>query len=394
MMTTRRKSRAKRAGSSYAIPDGWCRGPDIPGANEVSGYLWEPWVPLGVLTLLVGNSESGKTTLLCRLIAHATGGNGAYIDRGTEPAPVLLMGAEDPYHSLYRPRLLAAGANEALVIARDRSRGPNSSALRLPECLPDLEDAVFQSGARLLVIDPIAAWASAIDLNTETATRSILDGLGEIARRLKVAVIGTRNFNKKTGGPLLNRINGSSAWRDVPRSILLVMTHPKEPGKLVLAHAKSSGPVKARPLHYHLASVEGQAYFSIDGPSALTLLDCEDSAASAGEREEWTVAEQLVAGLVGDEGAKASVIFTAAQAAGISKSRIYRVKVELKVLHERKGWGPDSYILWLPPENGWPAHLRPPQKPRAPRHTSSPTPPPPPPNGKKGCDKVSDGGGV
>jgi AAA domain len=337
---------------------GWTLAPFASKSDAPMSFLWNPWIPRGTLTLITGLPACGKTCLLVRLVASVTSGVGLEPGEASAPAPVLLLAGEDSFQSTLKPRLKAAGADlwELILPAPDMA-GNQHASIRLPGSLADLELVVLQSKAALVVLDPVAAYIGAADLNQETAVREILDGLLAMAQRTGSAIVITRNFNKRQTGPLLSRINGSAAWRDVPRSILCATRHPREPQQLVLVHAKSSGPQPALPRLYCLEDRDGVPLLLIGDNLDLTLEDCEESSTSPGERAEWAAAHELLFGLIGRQWTKAAAIYTAAASLGIGKGKVWRAKAELAVPHRRVGFGPGSHVEWGPPKNGWPEGL-------------------------------------
>lgn len=373
----------QQAPPPVAVPAGWSSAPDLPPDADSPEFAWQPWIPRGCLSLLVGLPEAGKTSLLVRLAAAITTGLNPHGEPYGSPGGVIFCAAEDSYRRTLSPRLAVAGANERLVYVPHRSEAAGTVPLRFPAGLPDLEAVIRMTAASVVILDPAAAYADSADLNNETATRGILDGLQRVAAVTACAVITTRNFNKRQTGPLLSRINGSAAWRDVPRSILCTVPHPNEPGVRVLVHAKSSLHQRSAPWRYELADRGGQPLFELVEPCTLSVGDCEDAIASAGERAELRSAHALIAGLIGDAWIRVASLYSAAQAAGISKSKLWRAKEELVIPHRRIGWGPGSYIEWGPPVTGWASELKPGGNACYLPPIESATPPPPPPKGKK-----------
>ena len=138
--------------------------------EEVEWY-YEGRVPLGSLTLLVGQAGLGKTMFACELSARGSRGQ-----LGSPAAAVIFATAEDSLAHTLVPRLTAAGADLARVrfmkIVDDGLEG-----LTLPEDIDKLQDAVETTGAKLIVLDP-----EAICPATLTRTKTI--PLGGLSRRL------------------------------------------------------------------------------------------------------------------------------------------------------------------------------------------------------------------
>ena len=85
-------------------------------------WLWEPYIPLGKLTILEGDPGVGKTWLALQLTAIISlgepfpVGNGIPTER-REPSNVIYLSAEDGLGDTLRPRLDKAGADVSRVYA-------------------------------------------------------------------------------------------------------------------------------------------------------------------------------------------------------------------------------------------------------------------------------------
>src|SRR5436190_16523849 len=73
-------------------------------------WLWARRIPLGVLSLLIGEEGTGKGTLAAWTIARASRGELEGDKRG-KPARVLIVGDEDGFDQIWVPRLHAADAD-------------------------------------------------------------------------------------------------------------------------------------------------------------------------------------------------------------------------------------------------------------------------------------------
>src|SRR5262245_4970845 len=72
-------------------------------------WLWWPWIPRGMLTLIVGNPSVGKSTFLAGLMAMATGGPSLDATGRHKAGRVLLLpGYEESFRVMTSPRLEAA----------------------------------------------------------------------------------------------------------------------------------------------------------------------------------------------------------------------------------------------------------------------------------------------
>jgi hypothetical protein len=120
-------------------------------------WLWPGWIALGKLTVLDGDPNLGKSTLLLDLAARVSR-DGRMPDGSAGPVGAsLILSAEDGEEDTIKPRLAAAGAVARRVFTLPAVKG-DDGADRLPEIpldLPAIETAAAKRRARLVVIDPL-----------------------------------------------------------------------------------------------------------------------------------------------------------------------------------------------------------------------------------------------
>jgi AAA domain/Bifunctional DNA primase/polymerase, N-terminal len=223
-------------------------------------WLWQGWIPLGKLTLLDGDPGLGKSTLLLDLAARvsykgvmADGSQGV---RGH----VVILSAEDGAEDTIRPRLEAAGAAlEHIHGLAHAHEGNDERCLEIPRDLPLLEQHLAAVDARLLIIDPLAAFLCGRDANKDQAIRRVLYQLSRIAERRRCAVICMRHLNKTSAGKALYRGNMSIGVIGHARAGLLVAPDPDDAAARVLAVTKCNLAAPPASLRFRLTpSAEGE----------------------------------------------------------------------------------------------------------------------------------------
>ncbi len=120
-------------------------------------WLFYPFIPYGKVTIIQGDPGEGKTTVVLQIIAKLTKGEailsetseGKSEETGVEPINVIYQTAEDGLGDTIKPRLLAAGADCSRVLVIDDQDQP------LTMVDARLEEAIIQTKARLVVLDPI-----------------------------------------------------------------------------------------------------------------------------------------------------------------------------------------------------------------------------------------------
>lgn len=118
-------------------------------------WLFYPFIPYGKVTIIQGDPGEGKTTVVLQIIAKLTKGE-AILSETSEgkseetgvPINVIYQTAEDGLGDTIKPRLLAAGADCSRVLVIDDQDQP------LTMVDARLEEAIIQTKARLVVLDP------------------------------------------------------------------------------------------------------------------------------------------------------------------------------------------------------------------------------------------------
>jgi hypothetical protein len=203
-------------------------------------FAWDRRVPLGAPTLFAGTGGIGKSTILAWVAAE--------LSRGTLPGdlegkPVLvaiIAGEDDPEAALV-PRLQAASANMDLVwIIDGRAEDDKGNWQEQPTIerhLQPLKESLIEMGARVLIVDAVVSMQSG-NSNSLSDVRRDLDQFAALAKELDIALIWVHHFNKGQGHAS-DRMSGSHAYRDIPRSVLL-LAKDEDSGERILSHDKSN----------------------------------------------------------------------------------------------------------------------------------------------------------
>jgi len=213
-------------------------------------WLWPGYIPNGVITLLEGPPGVGKTLAAIHIAACISRGlplpNGDPGPRLTETA---ILSPEDPAESVFRGRLVAAGADlskvhhyRGLVSKKDNRRKRRMTLADVD--IDALEKWLVKTGIRFLVIDAVMSiMPSGKSYLNDQEVRSALTPLAEMTDRLDIAVILGRHWVKGAGQRTAGeRGGGSVAWYAICRSSLQVAMDTERPGsgRRILALAKYS----------------------------------------------------------------------------------------------------------------------------------------------------------
>lgn len=212
-------------------------------------WLWRPWLPLGKVSILEGDPDVGKSLLTLAMAAIvSTGsawpethiGESIVSQQESKPAGVVLVGVEDDEEDTIVPRLIAAGADRTRIatIRQPTDDCGNPRPFLIPDDVERLHRAVDETGAQLVVIDPITAYLStrSVKANDDPSTRQALMPLVNLARETGCAILLVRHLNKATGMSAKHRGSGTIAYTGITRSVIVA-------GKL--KETKPNGPTHA-----------------------------------------------------------------------------------------------------------------------------------------------------
>ena len=286
-------------------------------------WLWYPYIAYGKITIIQGDPGEGKSTL----------SNGKPVPleiEKTKPQAVVYQNSEDGKEDTIVPRLLACGANLEKVSYIDEEE----ATVELGD--ERLEKVIEQTGARVLILDPIQAyWGANTDMNRAGAIRPIMNHLAHIAERRNCAIIMVGHMNKANGKGLYRGL-GSIDIAAAARSVLLVAKLSNQPNMRVLSHVKSN-----------LAPLGDSILFTVDDKSVVSWV-----------RRSKMTAEQVLDESYNDEYNKtdhailiirknmesgecsANKILQECELNGISKRTVNAAKVRLNIVSVKRkdGW--------------------------------------------------------
>ena len=286
--------------------------------TQIVEWLWEPYIPFGKVTIVQGTPGEGKPTFALRLAAACTNRKPFPHMAAHEPFNVIYQTAEDGLGDTIKPRLMEAEADLDRVLVIDES----NQGLSLSD--ERIERAIRQTGARLIILDPIQAYVGEkTDMNKANEIRPMFRRLAEIAERTGCAVILIGHLNKAAGGQSAYRGLGSIDFRAAARSVLLIGRVKREPNVRVIVHDKSSLAPEGKPIAFCLDPETGFSWIGEYDITADELL----SGAGGNTATKTEQAERLILDLLADGKELASEdIVKAAAEAGISERTVQNAK--------------------------------------------------------------------
>ncbi len=215
-------------------------------------WLLYPFIPYGKITIIQGDPGEGKTTLVLQIIARLTKGE-SIIDEGAKlPVSVIYQTAEDGLGDTIKPRLVAANADCSKVLVIDDKDTP------LTMLDMRLEKAICETGARLVVLDPIQGFLGAdVDMHRANEIRPVMKHIAELAEKYRCAIVLIGHMNKCSMGKSAYRGLGSIDFQAAARSVLIVGRIKDEPDVRVICQVKSSLAPEAKPIAFRLSEDSG-----------------------------------------------------------------------------------------------------------------------------------------
>jgi hypothetical protein len=249
-------------------------------------WLWPGRLPAGMIAVLDGPPSAGKSTIVIDIVARLTTGRPLPDEPSGDARPavsVVLLGHEDSPEHTIRPRLDAAGADAGRVhlLADVGGRMP-----RLPDDAEEIERLVGETGARLVVIDPVSAYLGQADLHRDNDVRVALAPLALLAERTGAAVLMLRHLRKSGGTDALGRGLGSVAIIAVARAGLMLLEDPDDRDARILAWSKMSVGPRPASLRWRWQQGSGPPRVSWEGTcnhTADEILARQDRALRGGD---------------------------------------------------------------------------------------------------------------
>lgn len=346
-----------------------------------AAWLWPGRIPLGALTLLIGDPGRGKSLVTLDLAARVTTGRGwpgagpdAVVD---DPGDVLLLSAEDSLSRTVRARLIALGADLQRVhylnagLWREVSEAdpwlnpqridapttfgytPMQAYYALQRDAGKLREAVAAlPDCRLVVIDPVTAYLHEGFFGKVEEARQHVAPLVTLADTSGAAVVAVahRDLGPDSGDVQRRQLR---ALATLARAIHLVDRLPHDPRRRVFAPIKNNLAEPQSPLEFELRSNHnGPEIHWSDAPCDLTAEDLlQDASPSRGPQRRVPEIDRacawlqgaLAAGPVGSRDLAAR-----AAAAGIQERLLKRARERLGVVAAKHGVEPGCWVCNLP----------------------------------------------
>lgn len=308
-------------------------------------WLWYPYIPYGKITIIEGDPGEGKTTLVLKLAAALSRGLPLPCDddKEYEPIHIIYQTAEDGIEDTIKPRLEKAGADCSMIRVIDET----DKELSMTD--DRLEQAIIETKARLIILDPIQAYIGAtVDMHRANEIRPVLKYLGIIAEKHNCAIILIGHMNKASGSKSTYRGLGSIDIQATARSVLLVARLRDKPNIRIMAHDKSSLAPARDAIGFEMTEDNGMVCI---GPYDITIDELLSGNEGRGKKK-LDIAENFIKEYFGSNKVISSnEIMMEAAKRSIRRNTLLSAKKKLGITSDKeKAEDGTIYWTWVMPE--------------------------------------------
>lgn len=323
---------------------------------EAVNWLWPGRIPLGKVTLLVGDPGLGKSFIAADISARVSHADSTWPDGGDVPhGDAIILSSEDSPSDTIRPRIEAMGGDVNRV-----------HVLRTGVVLPtptELEALCAGGEVRVIVLDPLVSFVGKMDPWKDTEVRRVMDPLAVVAAKASVAIIGIMHMTKDSDRVALYRASGSVAFVAASRAAHVVVKDPEDDERRVLASIKFNLGPKPSALAYRIGGSPAVVQWEPEPVEEFDVDTVMAKLANANQHDRRREGPKLAQAVVfmrqflavGPRAVKD--VMMAAKAVGIAEQTLRRAAEKLGVKQHNPGTG---QVWELPPSQPLPHELWPP----------------------------------
>ena len=285
-------------------------------------YLWEQYIALGSITLILGNGGTGKSWLsLAIASAVTTGKTLPGSDNALPPSHVIIQNTENDIETVISHRLDILGADCSKIHSIDVTDEPLS--------LTDerIEAAIKQFNAKLFIADPLQAHLLGnISMNRAESIRPAFMHLSKVAERTNCSIILVGHLNKSRGASQYRGLGSVDIINSVPSALYVGVTD-KENGVRAIVHGKANFNEQGASQSFRLTKKGG---FEWLGECGATIEDVV-SGDTAGRMSKLEIASEFLRDALAEEAMTSVELAALAKENGIKFATLKRARESMGV---------------------------------------------------------------
>ncbi|MCL2853111.1 MAG: AAA family ATPase [Defluviitaleaceae bacterium] len=317
---------------------------DTTTASEIETqpivWAYEPFIPIGTVTVLIGDGGEGKSFYSLALAAAISRG---WPLPGLEkaalpPSDVIVMNAENPWPSVIKPRLELLGADSTKI------HRINDSNKRLTLTDNRIEAAIRKHKAKLTIIDPLQAYFSEnFSMNRSESIRPAFMHLEKVAERTESAILLLGHISKGRGKAQHRGLGSVDIVNSVPSVMVLGKAESLDSDVRAICHLKSNFAELGVAHLFRLNKAEGFSWAGED--DSITPDDIMRFNAVRAKEDKTKIDEAMdfLEELLADGEVPATEAIELANDEGISKRTLDRARKQIGVKPKKV----DGHWVWM-----------------------------------------------
>ena len=322
-------SSSERTGPSVTFRSAVDVAPDRPE------WLWDRWLAVGALHLLVGRQGNGKSTFAAWVVGNVSAGRHSHGYAGVARRCALLSLEEPAERLVARLHATAADLPGVLIFGDmedfDEEGRPYRRPWRLPGDCSSLENVISEQGISLIVLDGLGYSLNG-DTHNYGVVGSALSALAGVAERTGCAIVGLTHPPKGSSDPATIAI-GSTAWTAVARVVWLLGVDPDNEDRRVVQVSKSNYKLPDAGLSFVIGDDDRFDCGYVTGiqSSHITAEAIAAASVPADEKTERQEAQEVVRQILADGPMETAELQRLTRSAGISDRTVERARRDLGV---------------------------------------------------------------
>lgn len=290
-------------------------------------WLWEPYIPLGKITIIEGDPGDGKTSFVLFLAALLSKNKRKQNieDLCEKKINIIYQSQEDDSEDTIKPKLVKYGADTSCIYFIDKS-----SPISIEN--GELDKYVKEINAKLIVLDPIQSFLGEKSITNVTAMRNTLKRLAQTAKDNECAVVLVGHMNKTAGEKDLYRSLGSIDIVAIARSVLLLKRKEGSPFIRIVSQIKNNLSMQGTPVAFEFKNNGSINY--------LGKVSDEDLLSEESKLSKRDLAKKILMSSLLEGDVKTTSMLAKAKKYNLSRRTLDEARKEIncKAIKKKDGW--------------------------------------------------------